>query len=226
MENSQSLSIAQINGQQKLPKYIQGELGNIEYDFIETKIELTEKLIAVVCHPHPVHGGTKDNKVVHTLCRAWRDIGIPCLRFNFRGVGESQGEFNNGIGEYTDLCSVLDFIKNRYGNDVNILLAGFSFGAYIATKYASQEKVKALVLIAPPVQYDDFPNSQAFNVSTLIVQGSADKVVDASAVENWAQLLENKHISFKSLKGASHFFHGRLGELKNFAQEFAKSLIN
>ena len=247
MTNNQSLSISQINEKHDLPEYIEGECGKIEYDFIEPKAVFTEtaaseknlyskEIIAVVCHPHPVHGGTKDNKVVHTLCRAWRDIGIPCIRFNFRGVGQSDGEFDQGLGEYRDLCSVLAFIKGRYGHDVSILLAGFSFGAYIAARYVSREdlndnyacveRVRSLVLIAPPIQYEDFPSSQTFNLATLLVQGDEDEVVNARSVKDWAQLNVSKHITYENLSGASHFFHGLLSELKDIVQNFTKSLLN
>lgn len=234
-------SIEQINEDNPLPEFISGNAGHIEFDFIEGKKnnefdslhvsaednKCNEEWLAVVCHPHPVYGGTKDNKVVHTLCRAWRDQGVHSLRFNFRGVGKSEGVFDNGQGEYLDLCSVIEFVKTRYGQDKKILLAGFSFGAYIAAKYASINHVNALVLVAPPVQYIDFVKSNFFALRTLVVQGDQDEVVSFDSVVDWfnkGQCEVSSYLQLKILKGASHFFHGRLAELKTLAQEFYNKL--
>lgn len=233
-------NIARINKEQALPKFILGSAGHIEFDFIEAKKiqinkisqeelreSIDEEWIAIICHPHPVHGGTKDNKVVHTLCRAWRDQGIYCIRFNFRGVGKSEGVFDNGQGEYADLCSVIDFVKNRYGDHQKILLAGFSFGAYIAAKYASMHKIHALVLVAPPVQYIDFVKSEVFESPVLVIQGDADEVISYKLVLAWSEQGLNKPLSnlqIKILSQAGHFFHSRLAELKIIVQEFYNTI--
>lgn len=240
VELVQVKSIEQINKESVLPDFILGSAGRLEFDFIQAKNteqefvqtyhagdQYHEEWIAIVCHPHPMHGGSKDNKVVHTLCRAWRDQGVSCLRFNFRGVGKSEGVFDNGHGEYMDLCSIIHFVKTRFGQDKKILLAGFSFGAYIAAKYASINHVNALVLVAPPVHYIDFVKSQVFASSTLIVQGDADEVVNVDSVVDWFNKDRNERVSsvqLKILKDASHFFHGRLSELKIIAQQFYNNL--
>lgn len=236
-------TIEEINKENALPEFILGSAGRLEFDFIQAKksevkkdIELRsvqihdeydEEWIAIICHPHPVYGGSMDNKVVHTLCRAWRDQGVCCLRFNFRGVGKSEGVFDNGHGEYLDLSSIFDFVKTRFGQDKKIILAGFSFGAYIAAKYASINHVNALVLVAPPVQYIDFVKSNVFTSHTLIVQGDADEVVNVDSVTNWFN--QDRYelssvVELKILKDASHFFHGRLTELKTLVENFYNSL--
>jgi len=224
----------QNNSVSMFPEFIDGEVGNIEFDFIAGKLSpefentffIASEWIAIICHPHPMHGGTKDNKVVHTLCRASRDLGIDCFRFNFRGVGMSEGSFSEGRGEYKDLSSVINFVKNHYGAEQKILLAGFSFGAYIAAKYASLHQVAALVLVAPPVQYPDFVKRNALKSSVFIVQGSVDEIVSTDSVTQWAgDNVDNASISqLLILNEASHFFHGRLSDLKMSVQDFVLRL--
>lgn len=210
----------------QLPDFIEGETGALEYDFIlgKTDPRQFENYIAIACHPHPLHGGTMNNKVVHTLCRAWRDIGMDSLRFNFRGVGKSEGVFDEGQGELKDLLAVLRFIRTHISKDKNIVIAGFSFGAYIAAKYASTNKPAALVLIAPPVSYPEFAQMTRFPCPVLLVQGDQDEVVAYAEVQAWAGTLV-KSPEFHCIKDASHFFHGKLPALKQIIQTFSLSLL-
>ncbi|HEX4870504.1 MAG TPA: alpha/beta fold hydrolase [Moraxellaceae bacterium] len=171
--------------------------------------------VAVVCHPHPLHGGTLDNKVVTTLYRAWRDAGLGVARFNFRGVGASAGTHAGGEGEIDDLRAVLEWLVAAQGAR-SVLLAGFSFGAWVAAASAARLPaglvLERLVLVAPPVQYPGFAALQP-PPGTVVVQGDDDEVVDAAAVAAWVASRQAPP-ELVRLAGTGHFFHGRLAELK------------
>jgi len=172
---------------------------------------------AVVCHPHPLFGGTMQNKVVTTVARALQDCGIPTLRFNFRGVGASAGAFDQGIGETADADAVASWGAQRWpGRD--LVLAGFSFGGYVALRLAQQRDSqnrapRLLITVAPAVQRFDTESTPVPRCPWLIIQGDADDVVDPAAVIRWAQALDPKP-QLRVLPGAGHFFHGRLPELR------------
>lgn len=171
--------------------------------------------VAVVCHPHPLHGGSMDNKVVTTLYRAWRDEGLAVLRFNFRGTGASAGTHAGGAGEVDDLLAVLDWLAARQGAR-SLRLAGFSFGAWVAAAAAGRLPpglaLERLVLVAPPVQYPGFAALQP-PPGTLVAMADDDEVVDATAVAAWVASRQAPPELIRWDK-AGHFFHGRLGELK------------
>ncbi|MDP2226786.1 MAG: alpha/beta fold hydrolase [Moraxellaceae bacterium] len=171
--------------------------------------------VAVVCHPHPLHGGTMDNKVVTTLARTCRDAGFAVLRFNFRGTGESAGVHDEGRGEVDDLLAVLEWLRPEHG-DRPLLLAGFSFGAWVCAaavaKLPADWRLQQLVLVAPPVHYAGF-EAVAVPAGTLVIMGDADEVVEPVAMREWA-LARQPAASLWCLEGASHFFHGRLLELR------------
>ena len=112
---------------QEQPLSITGPSGSLELRFTPN----TGVIGVVVCHPHPLHGGTMHNKVVTTLCKSFSELGYPTLRFNFRGIGHSEGSFNHGVGETSDTLAVIEWLKQTYGIK-KILLAGFSFGAFVA----------------------------------------------------------------------------------------------
>lgn len=186
--------------------------------------------IGVVCHPHPLFGGTMDNKVVTTLCRAVRDGGGAALRFNFRGVGESQGVYGEGLGEAEDLLAAIHWMQSRFAG-LPVWLAGFSFGSYVAAQVATSQAITAqavvtqtdkdqllthLLLVAPPVHHFDFQSVTETRCPVTVVQGDDDEVVDAKEVHDWAQQspLAPDLIRFPS---CGHFFHGKLTELKALA---------
>lgn len=167
---------------------------------------------AVVCHPHPLFGGTMDNKVVTSVCRALNEVAIAAIRFNFRGVGASSGVFDQGLGETLDAIAVADWGAARWPH-ASMLAAGFSFGAYVAFKLAKARATKRLITIAPAVNRFDFAALPAPNCPWLIVQGDQDEIVEAQQVTAWAAGFEPPpHLVM--LQGASHFFHGRLIELR------------
>ncbi|MBM7332400.1 MAG: alpha/beta fold hydrolase [Alcanivorax sp.] len=177
-------------------------------------------MIAIVCHPHPLFGGTMDNKVVTTLARAARDAGAAVLRFNFRGVGNSQGAFSDGIGETEDLIAVHRWLTREFP-DRPLWLAGFSFGSFVAARgaevlAANGQAPKALMLVAPPVHHFDFEGIETAGCPVTVVQGEDDEVVPAEQVFRWAGQtpLTPDLIRFPD---SGHFFHGKLVDLKEVA---------
>lgn len=166
--------------------------------------------IAIICHPHPLHGGSMHNKVVHYTARAMHNTGMPVLRFNFRGVGRSTGEFDNTVGEADDLKTAAGWLRQKYpGRD--LVVAGFSFGSYIAASQAPALAATRLISIAPPVNlYDFYPLTP--QMPWLVIMGDGDEVVPVPEVRQW---LENEIPGRQVvwMTGASHFFHGRLPEL-------------
>jgi uncharacterized protein len=166
----------------------------------------------VICHPHPLYGGTMDNKVVTTVARALQETGIPTLRFNFRGVGASAGEFDQGVGETADADAVAAWGAERWAGR-SLVIAGFSFGGYVALRLAQQRLPRCLITIAPAVQ--GFAASTAVpRCPWLVVQGDADELVDPSRVIDWVNTLDPKP-RLVVLPGVGHFFHGRLRELRD-----------
>lgn len=163
--------------------------------------------IAVVAHPLPIMGGTMDNKVVTTLTKAFVELGYATLRFNFRGVGESAGNYDEGNGETSDAVAAANFMRGEFPG-LPLLLAGFSFGAYVQARAAAELQPQQLVLVAPAVGRFAMPDVPA---GTLIVHGDLDEVVELHEMLQWAR---PQHLPVIVLAGAGHFFHGRLTQLK------------
>lgn len=173
---------------------------------------------AVICHPHPLHGGTMDNKVVHTLARSFGELGLRTVRFNFRGVGASAGVHARGVGETEDVLAVLVWVRERRPED-QIWLAGFSFGGFMALRAAAAFPVAQLILVAPPVDfYPELGPPPAPRVPTLVLQGEDDDVVSATQVRAWAARLSPPPM-LRLFPGVGHFFHGRLNHLRDAVQE-------
>jgi len=175
----------------------------------------------VLCHPHPLFGGTMDNKVVTTLAGALQDAGIATLRFNFRGVGASSGAFDGGIGETADAAAVAAYGALRWPGR-KLVLAGFSFGAYVALRLALEQDASRLITVAPPVGRFDFSALAPPNCPWLVIQGDADEIVDPASVVAWVADLEPRP-RLIVMPGVSHFFHGRLKELKDAVGDAIRS---
>lgn len=167
----------------------------------------TPHAIAVVAHPLPIMGGTMDNKVVSTLARAFVELGYATLRFNFRGVGASDGSYDQGNGETLDAVAAAEFMRGEFP-DLPLLLAGFSFGAYVQARAAAELQPQQLVLIAPAVGRFAMPDVPH---NTLLIHGDLDEVVELHELLKWAR---PQHLPVIVLAGAEHFFHGRLTQLK------------
>ncbi len=169
--------------------------------------------IAVVCHPHPLHGGTMTNKVAHMLAKSFVTVGMPAIRFNFRGVGGSAGEYSQGVGETDDALAVIDWVHSQWPQ-AKVLLGGFSFGGAVAIRAASQRPVVALVTVAPAVDRVDVPTAELPKCPWLVVQGEADEVVPAAAVTQWMSALPTKPTTIL-VPDVGHFFHGTHNLLKD-----------
>ncbi len=181
---------------------------------IECAVDAPEGLargVAVVCHPHPQFGGTMENKVVQTLARAFVQLGWRSVRFNFRGTGASEGSWDQGRGEIDDALAVLNAFRPPASGP--FLLAGFSFGGYVAATVASRlpegDRPERLVLVGPSTEKQQVP---AVAADTVVIHGETDDVVPLSATLDWARPQAIPVIVFP---GVGHFFHGRLGLLKS-----------
>lgn len=200
---------------------IDGPAGQIEVVVEDPAGAVAPRGLAVVAHPHPLMGGTMDNKVVHTLVRAFVLSGWRAVRFNFRGVGRSDGQYDEGRGETSDLLAVVaHHLSDPALAGKPLALAGFSFGGHVAAQAASrllqaaadQPSVRApstLVLVSPAASRFDVP---AVPAHTLVVQGEADDVVPLSAILDWAR---PQQLPVTVVPGAGHFFHGQLGGLRD-----------
>jgi alpha/beta superfamily hydrolase len=186
--------------------HLAGPAGTLECA-LDTPAEGGSRGLAVVCHPHPLHGGTMDNKVVQTLARAFVQLGYTSLRFNFRGIGASAGGWDQGRGETDDALAVVQ--AQRVAGQP-LVLAGFSFGAHVAASAAARLAAPAerLVLVGTAVVNFSTP---AVPADTLVVHGEADDVVPLAAVFDWAR---PQSLPVTVLPGAGHFFHGQLPVLK------------
>jgi len=183
---------------------IDGPAGALETDLNDPG--LPRRGIALIAHPNPVQGGTKDNKVVTTLAKTLFGIGYVAIRPNFRGVGNSAGAFDQGNGETDDLIAVIRYAKERFG-EMPLLLAGFSFGAFVQTRVARQVTAERLVLVGPAV--NRFP-AEPVPANTLVIHGEHDDVVPLAAVLDWAR---PQQLPLVVIPGGEHFFHGRLHQL-------------
>ena len=190
---------------------INGPVGQLDA-LLEQPEAFDGRRVAVLCHPHPQHQGTMLNKVVHTLARAMTDLGILAVRFNFRGVGASDGEYGDGLGELDDLKYVAAWVRQRWPK-AELWLAGFSFGAVVSARAAAQLAPERLVSIAPAVSILGRELAVVPAMPWLIVQGDADDVVACSDVIEWAETLDPRP-ELSVLSGADHFFHGHLVSLR------------
>lgn len=169
--------------------------------------------MGIVCHPHPLQQGTMHNKVVTTVVKTFNSLDIACVRFNYRGVGNSAGEYGDVVGEVADCLAVVNWLKQQYPY-AELYLAGFSFGAYIAAETASKVATKQLISIAPAVER--MPYAQLPNIACpwLVIQGEEDDVVTPSAVYAWFETLINPDKTLIKVPGAGHFFHGKLVDMQ------------
>jgi len=180
---------------------IDGPAGALETDLNDPG--LPRRGIALIAHPNPVQGGSKDNKVVTTLAKTLFGLGYVAIRPNFRGVGNSAGAFDQGNGETDDIIAVIRYAKERFG-EMPLLLAGFSFGAFVQTRVAKQVTAERLILVGPAVSR--FP-TETVPANTLVIHGEHDEVVPLAAVFDWAR---PQQLPLVVVPGGEHFFHGRL----------------
>ena len=202
---------------------IEGPVGQLQS--LVMALTADRSVVTIVCHPHPLFGGTMNNKVVHTLVRARRYLGHGVVRFNFRGVGASEGQYDEGQGEQQDLLAVCRWVQQQW-QPQHIALAGFSFGAYVAAATCHQAceagfPINHLLLVAPAVENYSFDQLLQFQPPMGLIYGDADEVVEPTAIKHWFESVTSAKQQF-CLPGASHFFHGRLTELKQIVQQQTK----
>ncbi|MEQ9447712.1 MAG: alpha/beta hydrolase [Rhodospirillaceae bacterium] len=180
--------------------------------------------IAVILHPHPQHGGTMNNKIVYNLYYIFVRKGFSVLRFNFRGVGRSQGEFDNGQGELSDAASALDWMQSVNPNAPACWVAGFSFGAWIGMQLLMRRpEIEGFISVAPPANMYDFSFLAPCPSSGLILQGTDDDVVPEPSAEKLANKLKmqkNIVIDYQLIKGANHFFNDHMDQMVGAATSY------
>ena len=191
----------------------------VAHGFLQAMIQNTPNAsaIAIMCHPHSLHGGSMSNKVVTTITKVWQSVNYHTIRFNFRSVGESTGAFDEGRGEQEDLAAVIAFAKEKWG-DLPIVLGGFSFGAFVALSFCQHFIPQALWLIAPPAQYDGFAQLKTPQAAqNFLMVAENDEVVSTPDILHWANTQSFQSII--TIPEASHFFHGKLLLLRDAIEQ-------
>lgn len=173
--------------------------------------------VVIISHPHPLYGGMLTNKVVHILARGVSDLTLASVRFNFRGVGDSQGQFDDGKGETEDLLAVVAWVREQHP-DSPIWLAGFSFGAYITVNAYKVAQAERIILVAPPVTLYDLTAVKSVDVPCSILQGGQDEVIDPEAVTQWVEGIFPLP-DYQWIDNAGHFFHGKLSIVRDFVKQ-------
>ena len=191
---------------------------------LEWDPQASPRLAALVCHPHPVHGGTMHNKVVFRAAKAALLAGLPVLRFNFRGVGQSEGKFAEGVGEREDVLAAIDSLKERF-RGTPICVMGFSFGAWAGLEAGGpRPDVHALAGLGLPTGSLDFGFLRGVRKLKILIQGTDDVFAPRAQVESlYAAMPEPKQIHW--VQGADHFFTGRLDEVQSTLQEFLREVL-
>lgn len=206
--------------------FIPGAAGEIEAVHDKLK-NANQDVIAVICHPHPLYQGSMHNKVVTTISRALKTFDIESYRFNYRGVGNSQGEYGEGVGELEDLLSVCQWIKTNTLAK-KIILCGFSFGGAIAYKGISNlDNVVSLITIAPAVDRFDLTSfTEPKDIPWLVVQGIDDDTVNPNSVFDFTLRTIKSDLTLVKLDHVGHFFHGKLIQLKTVIENFLTPIVD
>ena len=206
-----------LTGARLVPLTIDGPAGRLEA-LLQENDPPDHAIAALVCHPHPLYGGTLHNKVVHRAAAVLHALGAAVLRFNFRGAGKSEGRHDQGGGELEDARAALRFLTGRHPR-ARLWLAGFSFGSWIAARLAAAESgIERLILVAPPVTTSSFEVLETLGTPKLVLQGTADSICPPAALrEQYARWSEPK--TLVEIPGATHFFDRQLGALADAMHE-------
>lgn len=200
---------------------IDGPVGDLELSVLTPNEPIN--YVMVICHPNPVQGGTMDNKVVTTVERSCNKLDIISIRFNFRGVGSSEGLHDNGLGEQQDLLSVLKWIKKEFP-EKSLILSGFSFGAYVAYRVVNNQQVAGFVCIGAPVTMKHYSWDSLPVCPWIIIHGEEDEVISYEDIVIWHTNLVKKP-KLISFEGTTHFFHGKLVLLQETITKFIKETV-
>jgi len=175
----------------------------------------------VVTHPHPLYGGDMNNNVVEAIIQAYHDKGFSTLRINFRGIGQSQGNFDNGIGEQDDIKAAISYLSTNGKKQID--LAGYSFGAWVsALGLETFEKVNRLIMISPPVNFIDFTFLTSNPKIKLVITGSEDDIAGLDVIKGMLPSW-NPEVEFKTIHGADHFYGGQTGKIISILNQFLDS---
>ena len=185
--------------------------------------------VALVLHPHPLHGGTMNNKITYALYKAFANNGFSVLRINFRGVGKSQGKFDNGIGELQDATVALNWLHNQNMDAPTFWVGGFSFGSWVALQLVMRRPdIEGYILSAPPATKYDFNFIVPCSASGLIVQGDKDEIskeADSAAIVEKLALREEAEIGYQVISGADHFFRSHMDEFEAVIDSYIKERL-
>ncbi|WP_419235483.1 alpha/beta hydrolase [Rickettsia endosymbiont of Nabis limbatus] len=207
--------------------YFNGPEGRIEGIYV--KAEAYNAPVALVLHPHPLHGGDMNNTVVYNAYKVLSEHGYTVLRINFRGVGHSEGNFNNGVGEVIDAGTALDWLQQNNPNAQSNLVLGFSFGALIAMQLVMRRpEINNFIAISPPVNKYDFSFLSPCPIPGFVLQGDSDSIVSAEAVKDLASKLSKQQahikVGCKIISGADHFFRYKMEEFSKAIGDYLKTL--
>ena len=193
------------------------------------KSTIKDAPIAVVLHPHPLHGGNMNNRVVYTLYNAFAESGFSVLRFNFRGVGRSQGSYDSGAGELSDAAYAFDWLQQVNTTSNLCWIGGYSFGALIAMQLMMRRpEIEGFVSVAPPADSEDFSFLAPCPSSGIIIHGEDDTNVPLESVKKLASKLDgqkNISVRFQSIKGTDHFFKDKIEELSSAASTYIQGAL-
>jgi alpha/beta superfamily hydrolase len=203
---------------------IHGPDGRLEGRYQKSKIE--DAPVALILHPHPLHGGTMNNKVTYVAYQTFRNLGFSVMRFNFRGVGKSEGSFDNGEGELSDAAAILDWLQTQNPNSNDFWIAGFSFGAWIGMQLLMRRpELQGFISVSPPANMYDFNFLAPCPVSGLMIQGDSDDVVDYKSVQDLSKRLSDQRgieIDFNLVPGADHFYTNKLRNVSENIENYLK----
>ena len=206
---------------------ISGPSGRLEGRFHPQKNE--DAPVAIILHPHPKFGGTMNNKVVYNLHYCFFNLGFTCLRFNFRGVGKSEGEFDEGLGELADAASALDFLQANTPNSNACWVIGFSFGSWIGMQLLMRRpEINGFISVSPPANLRDFSFLAPCPSSGLIVHGDKDNVASFDSTKILVEKLQQQkkvNIKFKPIKGADHFYESYSDEFEDCLNDYINQNI-
>ena len=204
--------------------FINGSEGRIEGRYHHS--EHKNAPIVMVLHPHPLYGGTMNNKIVYRLYHTFVEQGFSVLRFNFRGVGKSQGTYDEGIGELSDAATALDWLQGQNPDAPTCWIAGFSFGAWISMQLLMRRpELEGFVAVSPPANLYDFSFLAPCPCAGLITQGDKDDVVSENLVSKMVEKLGN-HADYRVINGADHYYRGQEEELGDIISDYVQKRMD